>query len=401
MNTRIQAKRLQRVSILLAVVIGIGGGFSVLKWQSLQQKPAPVVTEIPTQPTSVVALGRIEPEGEVTNVASLQGERVKQLLVAEGDVVEKGAILAYLDAYDERLAERNYIMSQLIEARNRLRAETTFGEAQIQEAQTRLQQVDQPQLLQIQAQQDAVDQVKAQLELALTNQERYQSLYEEGAVPRMQLDEKIAQVRELQEELSQAQTTTAQLAAQRSSAMSNAVAQMRSAQANVTRSQLQTQIEAAARNLQLAESRLERTIVRAPRYGQVLKIITHSGETVSNEGIVQLADTRQMYVIAEVDEANIGLVALGQSVTVRDRNGILQFPLTGKVDRISGQVSRNRVLDTDPTANMDARVVEVRIRLDQSQTVATLTNLQVDAEIQVNQSAYPEPESDAKSNTSS
>jgi hypothetical protein len=50
---------------------------------------------------------------------------------------------------------------------------------------------------------------------------------------------------------------------------------------------------------------------------------------------------------------------------------------------------------------MDARVVEVRIRLDQSQTVATLTNLQVDAEIQVNQSAYPEPESDAKSNTSS
>jgi hypothetical protein len=38
-------------------------------------------------------------------------------------------------------------------------------------------------------------------------------------------------------------------------------------------------------------------------------------------------------------------------------------------------------LDTDPAANTDVRVVEVRIRLNNSRQVASLTNLQVNVEI--------------------
>jgi HlyD family secretion protein len=45
------------------------------------------------------------------------------------------------------------------------------------------------------------------------------------------------------------------------------------------------------------------------------------------------------------------------------------------------------VINTDPTANIDARIVEVRVQLDpeSSQKVMNLTNLQVDVSIQLGQ----------------
>ena len=46
-------------------------------------------------------------------------------------------------------------------------------------------------------------------------------------------------------------------------------------------------------------------------------------------------------------------------------------------------VSRNVVLDADPAAAADRRVVEVRIRLDDNAVAAHLVDLQVLAEIDV------------------
>jgi HlyD family secretion protein len=55
----------------------------------------------------------------------------------------------------------------------------------------------------------------------------------------------------------------------------------------------------------------------------------------------------------------------------------------GTVERISSQISKNDVLDNDPAADVDSRVIEVRIRLNEasSSLVADLINLQVDVEI--------------------
>ena len=45
------------------------------------------------------------------------------------------------------------------------------------------------------------------------------------------------------------------------------------------------------------------------------------------------------------------------------------------------KVAKQDSLGTDPAARKDARVVEVEIRLDDSQAAAGLTNLQVEVEI--------------------
>jgi len=50
------------------------------------------------------------------------------------------------------------------------------------------------------------------------------------------------------------------------------------------------------------------------------EILTYPGEAIS-DGILQMGDTRQMYVVAEVYETDVGLVKLGQPPTITSRNG--------------------------------------------------------------------------------
>jgi HlyD family secretion protein len=163
----------------------------------------------------------------------------------------------------------------------------------------------------------------------------------------------------------------------------NAEAQVRSQRANASLGQVEAAVESARQNLNLAQAKLDRTIIRAPRDGRVLRVITHSGETIGEQGILDLGNTNQMDVVAEVYESDIGLVKVGQPVTITSRNGAFETPITGKVSEIGWQIFKNDVLDDDPAANADARVVEVRVRLNDSKAVEALTNLQVDVRIDV------------------
>ena len=55
------------------------------------------------------------------------------------------------------------------------------------------------------------------------------------------------------------------------------------------------------------------------------------------------------------------------------------------VERIGWQVQRQNVINSDPSNNIDARIIEVHIKLDDlsSQKAGQLTNLQVKAVIQL------------------
>ena len=127
--------------------------------------------------------------------------------------------------------------------------------------------------------------------------------------------------------------------------------------------------------------------MRVPVSGQILKVNTHVGERVnSEEGIVDLGQTEQMYAIAEVYETDAFKVKVGQKATIKSENGGLPDQLKGTVEEIGLQIKKTDVLNTDPAADDNARVVEVKILLDpeDSKKVTRLTYMQVRAEIQVN-----------------
>ncbi|MBE9064796.1 HlyD family efflux transporter periplasmic adaptor subunit, partial [cf. Phormidesmis sp. LEGE 11477] len=127
---------------------------------------------------------------------------------------------------------------------------------------------------------------------------------------------------------------------------------------------------------------LDQAYVKSPVAGQIIEVHARPGETVGSDGIATIGQTQQMMAIAEVYQDDIQTVEIGQSAVVT--SPIIAEPLQGAVEQIGFQVERQEVVNEDPAANIDAKVIEVQVRLDEadSEKVAGLSNLQVTVTIE-------------------
>jgi HlyD family secretion protein len=142
----------------------------------------------------------------------------------------------------------------------------------------------------------------------------------------------------------------------------------------------QLHVDTARADLVAAQSVLDQDVVRAPIAGQVVQIFARGGERVGPNGFAEIAQNDQMFAIAEVYETDVGRVRVGQRATVK--SPAFDGALAGTVDRIGMKIGKQDLLDTDPVARTDARVVEVRVKLDDSARAAALSHLQVEVAIQ-------------------
>ena len=142
----------------------------------------------------------------------------------------------------------------------------------------------------------------------------------------------------------------------------------------------ETRVRVSNAQLQHARAVLARSFVRSPIAGRVIYVHAREGERVGPEGILEIGKTNHMFAIAEVYEDDVAQVRKGQRATVT--SPALPKDLTGTVDWIHLKVAKQDALGTDPAARKDARVVEVEIRLDESEIAADFTNLQVEIEIE-------------------
>jgi HlyD family secretion protein len=111
----------------------------------------------------------------------------------------------------------------------------------------------------------------------------------------------------------------------------------------------------------------------------VIAIAAREGERLGPEGLLELGETDRMYAVAEIYETDIARVRVGQRARIA--SAAFAKDLAGTVERVGLKVGKMDVLGTDPVAKTDARVIEVRIRLDEGHGVEALTNLQVEVEI--------------------
>jgi HlyD family secretion protein len=190
------------------------------------------------------------------------------------------------------------------------------------------------------------------------------------------LDAAVQQLKEAKAMRAQsAATSAAQVKADQSTL--SEIAEVRTVDINAAKAE----VASAIATVQQAQADLDLATIKAPRSGRIIKIHTWDGEVVGEDGIVEMGQTDRMYAVAEVYESDLKHVKLGQSATVT--SSAFDGKATGTVSEIGLQVYKKNVLDTDPTAAADARVVEVKVRLDpaSSQKVAGLTNLEVTVSI--------------------
>ena len=277
----------------------------------------------------VAALGRIEPYGGIVRVAAastpdaMSGAILSKLLVDRGSDVTAGQLLAEVDT--AALAR-----SRIVEATAELETAKRDATASVSVA----------------------DEACVLADVAAKRSKRKQDLLGRG----------LASSEDAEQAKGDADAGVASCKARRASA-----------------SVAQSRISAAAARVVRCERELERSFVRAPFAGRVIDVQRRPGEIVGMEGILELARVDQMQAVAEVFEADVRRVRVGQRALVR--SPALPRDLTGTVTRIRPKVQKIDQIGDDPVARKDARIVEVEIKLDDGSTVANLTNLQVEVEI--------------------
>ena len=85
-------------------------------------------------------------------------------------------------------------------------------------------------------------------------------------------------------------------------------------------------VELRRAELTAARARLDRASVKAPVDGQVLAIHARAGERIGSRGLLELGQTGQMYVVAEVYETDIGQVREGQGARASSSARISRRP---------------------------------------------------------------------------
>jgi HlyD family secretion protein len=387
-------KRVGQWLIILVATITIFKGKSVLsslsRLRSAFHSPAPERAKMTPAIIAVTGLGRLEPQGEVTHLSaptSIEGTRVKEILVHEGDKVTVGQVVAILDTYESRLATVNKAKQQVKVAQARLakvEAGAQTGEIAAQKA--AIARLEAELRGGVSAQKATIARLKAELENAEAENQRYQELYRAGAISASVRDSKNLPMETAKQQLKEAKAnlkrtiTSYQEQILQAKANLNRIAEIRPEDVRLA----QAEVDDAIAAVQQATADYNLAYVRSPISGKVLKIHARAGEIVSTEGIADLGKTAQMYVVAEIYETDIKKVHLGQNATITSP----AFPgkLQGIVTHIGLQVRKQNVFDVSPMTDTDQKVVEVKIRITDpknSQLVASLTNLQVQVKIDI------------------
>lgn len=387
-------KNLSKWLLFLAFALGLAVGgvhlYNLAKLRFIPPSPTPKVTIKKPVITNVGALGRIEPQGEVIRLSTsyaTQGALVGQLLVRKGDRIQKGQIIAVLDTNDSRIASLKQAEAQVKVAQAHLaqvKAGAKQGDIDAQKA--TIARLEAEGNGSINTQIATVARLEAQVRNAEIENKRYQDLYREGAISASQRDSKQLTLETAQKSWQEAKETLSRtrLASQQELKSAHAtlerILEVRPTDVQAAQAEVDNAIAAVKR----ARAEVELTNIRASTDGQVIKINSWPGETIGNEGIIELAQTNQMYVVAEVYQTDIEKVRIGQSATITSET----FPgkLRGVVSEIGLQVSKQSVFNVNPQSDTDRKIVEVKIRLnnpEDSRRVSDLTNLQVQVLIRV------------------
>jgi HlyD family secretion protein len=343
--------RVTIVGLVLSVVVGL---WVIFAWATKRSPTSNVdSTFVSVRPSQVSALGTIAPYGRIRHVAAPSNvSRIGRLLVEEGDQVTRGQVLAHSDDHKLRISELEQ------------------AEAQVCIAQAKLDK------LLAGPDPHEVNALAVSLSSAIESHEQRKREFD-----RISTLAKSNSISQEEFEAAKLRVTLANFSIQVLEAKKKLLQSVRAEDIRVLQAELQaaiSRVSAAKQNLAISE-------IVSPIDGIILRVHVRDGERPGDLGILEVGDTRQMQVIAEVYEADAVRLRVGSLATVMLKSNSQK--LHGKVTHVRPVVGRKSVLDNDPVSDADARVVEAVIDLtaEDCLLVQSLSNAAVTAIIRVDE----------------
>lgn len=294
-------------------------------------RPAPATSAHSAQ-SRVAAGGLVEPAGEERVVIPTVSGRLIRVAINEGDKVKRGQVLAEIDnaeqkasiaAADAQIALRE---AELLRLRNGARREDIAqAEAALQANQARER-------------------------IARAELKRRESIADRKLLSTEQLEQSRAQFAVAHADRL---ASEAALNLLRNGARSEDIASAEAA------------VAAAKAEKNRAEAAYEKTLIRSPIDGVVLKRDLREGETLvalSPLPLARIGDISHLFVRADIDELDIGHVKVGQVAKVSSD----AFPdqvFEGIVRHVSRRMGRRNLASDNPAQKQDTKVLEALIEL--------------------------------------
>lgn len=284
----------------------------------------------------ITAPGRVEPVSEEIRINAEITGKLKSVPVEEGDRVRRGQIIAVLEDAD-------------------FRARLASAEARLQQKEAELRRT-------VNGARDqerreafaAIRESEATMLNAKNEMERRRSLHRTGDIAREEVERAERQF--------EVATARYEAARQRHSFVDAAAREEDVARA-------QAEIELARAQIAEARAMLDKTVVRSPLDGVILRKHLKTGESAmssqvgASQPIVTLADSSVLRVRVDVDEVDVARLQVGQAAYVTaDAFGDRRF--AGKVVRIGQVLGRKNVRTDDPAEKVDTKILETLIELD-------------------------------------
>ena len=331
---------MKRTSLVVTLLLLVSGG--LLVWSraatsaSVTAPSTPAVQAVLSNaPTLIAAPGRVEPISEEIDLAAELPGRLRDLLVEEGDAVQAGQIIARVESgeYAARVASA--------------RAAVAVAEAELQRLINGARSQERREV------RAAADQAHLVLRNAEAELARRQGLSVEGVISR--------------EELDRAARDT-EVARARARELDERTATVDAPARDDERARLAAAVEYARARLAEASAQYDKTVIRSPIAGTVVRRHKQQGESVSLDSpgaslVATVADVRVLRVRVDVDERDVARLRLGQPAFVTaDAYGTQRF--SGRVVRIGEVLGRKNVRTDEPTERVDTKVLETLVELD-------------------------------------
>ena len=314
-----------------AVIAGLNLG--VLARRGPGSAPAEGGVARATSTSPVAGPGLVEPKSESIRIGAQIGGRLDRILVDEGDPVTRGQVIAEIanDDYRARVTSAEADLAAREADARRVKNGARVEERREAEADAR--------------------QASADFDHAVADHARAKELFQEKVISRAEMDKAEQALR---------------VASARADSLKERHALVDADAREEDRARAGADVALARARVSEARALYDKTRVRSPIDGVVLRRHARIGESVSTQfdsPIVTVADRSSVRVRMDVDEADVARIVVGQQAYITaDAYGTRRFP--GRVLRVGQILGRKNIRTDEPTERVDQKVLETLIELE-------------------------------------